>query len=201
MSEQEQLATAIACFRPLNAPLPPGFDVESLPVYRTPISHPAITAAAAEEPDVAAEESDVVHEPAAMPEEAETETAPIGNPIAASTTTPDQICQWAGCSKTFSGLNAPTLLWVSFHDVSRSDIPKLIHPQLHLTNEHVGRPVVDPACKWVNCSYSNEERKNLVSHVGGVHAPDYLPLVCEECGKGFKQKSHIDSHKKRCLKE
>jgi hypothetical protein len=96
-------------------------DVESLPVFRTPISHPTITTV---EPDVTAEKPDVVGEPAAMPEEAETETAPIQDPVTVSnTTSADKLCQWAGCNGTFSGSNAPTLLWVSTHDASQFLIP------------------------------------------------------------------------------
>ena len=121
MTEQEQLATAIARFRPLNGPLPPGFDVESLPVFRTPISHPTTPAV---KPDVAAEEPDVVSEPGVMPEEAETKTAPVQDPVAISTTTSaDKLCQWAGCNRTFSDSNAPTLLWVSFLDASQLLMP------------------------------------------------------------------------------
>jgi hypothetical protein len=50
MTEQEQLATAIARFRPLTGPLPLGFDVDSLPIFRTPIPHPTTPAG---KPDVA----------------------------------------------------------------------------------------------------------------------------------------------------
>jgi uncharacterized Zn-finger protein len=71
----------------------------------------------------------------------------------------------------------------------------LTYEQLHLTNEHVERPVVDPARHWRNCAYSNKVRKNLVSHVNN-HVPEYLPIVCGDCNKGFKQQSHLTRHQK-----
>ncbi|KAH0330827.1 hypothetical protein KCU71_g64, partial [Aureobasidium melanogenum] len=48
MDEEALLATAIARFRPLNQPLPPGFDIESLPVYRAPVSFQDFESAGAE---------------------------------------------------------------------------------------------------------------------------------------------------------
>jgi uncharacterized Zn-finger protein len=67
--------------------------------------------------------------------------------------------------------------------------------------EHVRRPMVDPDCHWSNCGYSNKVRKNLLSHVGN-HVPEYLPIPCEDCGRGFKQMSHLTRHRKEaCLDE
>lgn len=121
MTEEHQLAVAVARFRPLDGPLPAGFDIESLPVYRGPMSHLSMTAvstgsdarvtpnatAPEESAPVSAPEDDAaVNEPAA--------TA-VDDPIAVDSTPEapeDQICHWASCTKTFSGFNGPTLLWV-----------------------------------------------------------------------------------------
>ncbi|KAG9855401.1 hypothetical protein KCU98_g1732, partial [Aureobasidium melanogenum] len=81
-------------------------------------------------------------------------------------------CEWEGCGKTFTGFNAPTLLY------------------LHLVNDHVAKPQdtksFDPKCHWTFCPYSGKARRLLLSHVM-VHVPDYKPIVCDGCSKAFQR--------------
>ncbi|KAH0285087.1 hypothetical protein M436DRAFT_86000 [Aureobasidium namibiae CBS 147.97] len=179
MTEEQQLAITVARSRPLDGPLPPGFDVETLPVYRAPISHPNMTvnprsavSSSAPEHDGAVGEAVTAGVNDAVPRAV---LSAVAHPIAVASTPETQTCHWATCTKTFSGFNAPTFLC------------------LHLTNEHVERPVIDPNCKWINCAYSNKTRRFLVSHVG-THVPDYKLLVCDECGRGFQQPAHLVRH-------
>jgi hypothetical protein len=109
MTGEQQLATAVARLRPLDGPLPPDFDIESLPVYRAPVLHKVagwtwITAPAAI-PTTAPEKPEAVNEP---------EVAGVNDPATVAPTPADQTCQRTGCSKTYPGFNGPTLLWVSF---------------------------------------------------------------------------------------
>lgn len=114
MSEEQQLAVAIAHFRPLDRPLPPGFEVESLPVYRAPISHSGL---AVDEP------------PTPLITSAE-ESEPASGAVEGPTTAQDtpeaqtQTCHWATCSKTFYGFNAPTLLHVRHPALSDLLLPR-----------------------------------------------------------------------------
>jgi hypothetical protein len=108
MDEEKQLATAVARFRPLPGPPPPGFDVETLPVYRAPISHKVagwtVINAPTTTPTPAPEEPAIVNE---------LEVAGVDDPVTVAPTPADQTCHWHGCNKSFSGFNGPTLLWVS----------------------------------------------------------------------------------------
>jgi hypothetical protein len=112
MTEDHQLATAVARFRPLPGPVPSDFDVESLPVYRAPVSHKVagwtVINAPATTPTIAPEEPQAVNEP---------EVAGVNDPVTVAPTPADQTCQWTGCSKTFSGFNGSTLLWVRSREV------------------------------------------------------------------------------------
>jgi hypothetical protein len=104
----------VARFRPLPGPVPSGFDVESLPVYRAPISHRVagwtVINAPATTPTPAAEELEAVNE----------HESAVEDPIATPSTSDEQKCLWANCNKSYSGFNGPTLLWVSFYDTSQS---------------------------------------------------------------------------------
>ena len=115
MSEEQQLAVAVARFRPLDGPLPPGFDVETLPVYRAPVSHLNVPAAWTRPAPLAA-----------APQEAEDDNQDVGaavaGPVTAQDTPENQTCQWASWTKTFSGFNGPILVWV--------DSPHLHQPTL-----------------------------------------------------------------------
>ncbi|KAG9666188.1 hypothetical protein KCU99_g4825, partial [Aureobasidium melanogenum] len=92
-------------------------------------------------------------------------------------------CEWEGCDKTFTGFNAPTLLY------------------LHLINDHVAKPQdtqsFDPKCHWKFCPYSGKARRLLLSHVM-VHVPDYKPIICDGCDRAFQRESNLRVHKKTC---
>jgi hypothetical protein len=113
MTEEQRLAVAVARFRPLGGPLPVGFDIESLPTYRSPVSHDS--SGALVQPSTTT---------TTTTDEVETSDEPgpsgVNDPIAVDSTPGDQICKWTGCSRSFLGAKGPTLLWVSFHDLYHS---------------------------------------------------------------------------------
>jgi hypothetical protein len=106
MTDRQKVAIAVARFRPRDGPLPAGFDVETLPTYRESISHQGYKVAG----------WTCINNRTASSTGASTEpeAANVNDPIAANSTPGDQICRWNGCSRSFSGINGPTLLWVSF---------------------------------------------------------------------------------------
>ncbi|KAG9858617.1 hypothetical protein KCU98_g513, partial [Aureobasidium melanogenum] len=124
MDEEALLATAIARFRPLNQPLPPDFDIDSLPVYRAPVSLQKFKSADAESTEHATSlasdagpSSPALEDPSVAP----AQTAVAGASPSAAHPTPQCLsCEWQGCSKNFDGADAPARLVVSlFHLLSK----------------------------------------------------------------------------------
>ncbi|KAG9693324.1 hypothetical protein KCU76_g6059, partial [Aureobasidium melanogenum] len=99
MDEEALLATAIARFRPLNQPLPPGFDIDSLPVYRAPVSLQKFKSADAESTEHATSLVSDAGPSSPAPED------PAAHP------TPQRLsCERQGYSENFDGADAPARL-------------------------------------------------------------------------------------------
>ncbi|KAK5999415.1 hypothetical protein QM012_005540 [Aureobasidium pullulans] len=192
MTEEGRLATAIARFRPLNQPLPPGFDLESLPMYRTPVSLPtfeefhaanALMSMAASTQHVVAlslAAQSLFPAPGALPFALEQPTSAAADPQAAQPAPQPLSCQWEGCRRNFSGDDAPASLVT------------------HINNEHVGAAGSANAtsrCRWRHCVYNHPVRRFLVSHCM-THVPQYKIFFCSTCGRGFQQKAHLVSHER-----
>ncbi|KAH0401978.1 hypothetical protein KCU89_g3611, partial [Aureobasidium melanogenum] len=184
MDEEALLATAIARFRPLNQPLPPGFDIESLPVYRAPVSFQDFESAGAESTEHAKTPmSDAGPSYPALEDHtvAPTQTAvAVASPGTAQPTPQRLSCEWQGCSRNFEGADAPARL------VS------------HINHDHIGLPVPrvkfnNPRCRWGNCTYNHQTRRFLVAHCM-THVPQYKIFFCSVCGRGFQQKAHVVRH-------
>lgn len=111
MTEKQRLAVAVARFRPLVGPLPAGFDIGSLPTYRGPVSHDYSGALVQLSTTTTTDEVETADEP---------ESSGVNDPIAVDSAPDDQVCKWSGCSRSFSGINGPTLLWVSLRDLYQS---------------------------------------------------------------------------------
>ncbi|KAH0365970.1 hypothetical protein KCU65_g5706, partial [Aureobasidium melanogenum] len=184
MDEEALLATAIARFRPLNQPLPPGFDIDSLPVYRAPVSHHEIEDADVETTEHAtrllsdAGPSSPAAEDQPVPP---TQTAVAAISPRADQPTPQRLsCEWHGCGRNFEGADAPARL------VS------------HINHDHIGLPVPrvrfnTPRCRWGNCNYHHQTRRFMVAHCM-THVPEYKIFFCSVCGRGFQQKAHVVRH-------
>ncbi|CAD0095935.1 unnamed protein product [Aureobasidium mustum] len=204
MSEEALLATAIARFRPLNQPLPDGFDLESLPVYRAPISHQEIEAAGVESSEHATTPPSVVEPSSHAPEDldaASTQPAVASRgPDATQSAAQRLSCQWHGCSRTFAGADGPALLVVCpYHPLIQASVLTLLQSQIN--NDHIGLPVPgikfnNPNCRWGNCSYRHATRRFLVAHCM-TRVPNYKLFWCSQCGRGFQQKAHVVSHEER----
>jgi hypothetical protein len=107
MTEERRLAVAVARLRPLGGPLPAGFDIESLPTYRGPVSHDSSGALVQPSTITTTDEVKTTDEPG---------SSGVNDPIAVDSTPDAKVCKWTGCSRAFSGANGPTLLWVSLRD-------------------------------------------------------------------------------------
>jgi hypothetical protein len=123
----------------------------------------------------------------------------------ATTTSSTKMCEWQNCDKMFTGLNAPTLLYVRPVSIPERLLPPtLTTAQLHITKDHVTKAGDtknhDPKCHWASCPYTGKIRGYLLSHVL-THVPEYRPLACDECESTFQRESDLRGHQKRCHQE